>query len=62
MVSELDEKMLSLNEAIQECISQQNNEKNAQNSNKERMDGVCRDVIGNQRNQKELHFKEDTTK
>ena len=44
MVSELDDKMLSLNEAIQECIV---NEKNRDN-----MDEVLENVIGNRKEQK----------
>ena len=43
MVSELDEKMLSLNEAIQECILQQENKAN--------MDDVVENVIGNRKEQ-----------
>ena len=42
MVSELDEKMLSLNEAIQECIAHQQNRDN--------MDDVLDHVIGNRKN------------
>ena len=44
MVSELDEKMLQLNEAIQECILKE--------SDRERLEGVCRDVIGSREEQK----------
>ena len=46
MVSELDEKMLSLNEAIQECILQQENRDN--------MDDVLENVIGNRKEQPKL--------
>ena len=46
MVSELDEKMLSLNEAIQECILQQENKAN--------MDDVVENVIGNRKEQPKL--------
>ena len=46
MVSELDEKMLSLNEAIQECILQQENRNN--------MDDVLDHVIGNRKEQPKL--------
>ena len=59
MVSELDEKMLQLNEAIQECILKE--------SDRERLEGVCRDVIGSREEQKLMsaesaaddHKKED---
>ena len=44
MVSELDEKMLQLNEAIQECILKE--------SDRERLEEVCRDVIGSREEQK----------
>ena len=40
----LDEKMLQLNEAIQECILKE--------SDRERLEGVCRDVIGSREEQK----------
>lgn len=46
MVSELDEKMLSLNEAIQECIAHQQNRDN--------MDDVLDHVIGNRKEQPRL--------
>ena len=46
MVSELDEKMLSLNEAIQECILRQENKAN--------MDDVVENVIGNRTEQPKL--------
>ena len=46
MVSELDEKMLQLNEAIQECILKE--------SDQERLEGVCRDVIGSRREEQKL--------
>ena len=42
MVSELDEKMLSLNEAIQECIEHQ--------ANRDNMNDVLNNVIGSGRN------------
>ena len=45
MVSELDDKMLSLNEAIRECIAQQ--DKDQIRMNEELMNDVCRDVLGN---------------
>ena len=48
MVSELDEKMLSLNEAIQECIAHQQNRDN--------MDDVLDHVIGNRKEQPRLHI------
>ena len=59
MVSELDEKMLQLNEAIQECILKE--------SDRELLEGVCRDVIGSREEQKLMsaesaaddHKKED---
>lgn len=50
MVSELDDKMLSLNEAIQECI--------IQDASKEYMDDVIDNVIGVKGEQKIIHFKE----
>ena len=46
MVSELDEKMLSLNEAIQECIAHQQNRDN--------MDAVLDHVIGSRKEQLKL--------
>ena len=44
MVAELDDKMLSLNEAIQECI--------VQAENRDNMDGVLENVIGNRKEQR----------
>lgn len=44
MVSELDEKMLSLNEAIQACIVQEDY--------RDSMDDVLENVIGNRKEQK----------
>ena len=49
MVSELDEKMLSLNEAIQQCILQDEREKDS-------MGDVLDHVIGNRKEQKDVHF------
>ena len=46
MVSELDEKMLSLNEAIQECIIHDERQDN--------MDDVLDNVIGNRKEQNQL--------
>ena len=48
MVSELDEKMLSLNEAIQACIVQEDN--------RDSMDDVLENVIGNRKEQKLPHL------
>ena len=48
MVAELDDKMLSLNEAIQECI--------VQAENRDNMDGVLENVIGNRKEQRSLHL------
>ena len=48
MVSELDDKMLSLNEAIQECIVHEENRDN--------MDDVLENVIGNRKEQKSYHM------
>ena len=50
MVSELDEKMLSLNEAIQECIEHQ--------ANRDNMNDVLHNVIGPGPEQKALDFME----
>ena len=49
MVSELDEKMLSLNEAIQACIVQEDN--------RDSMDEVLENVIGNRRENKLPHLE-----
>ena len=49
MVSELDEKMLSLNEAIQECILQEETRDN--------MDDVLEHVIGTRKSQPKLRAK-----
>ena len=46
MVSELDDKMLSLNEAIQECIYQ--------GEERDNMDDVLEHVIGNRKEQSKL--------
>ena len=48
MVSELDEKMLSLNEAIQECIEHQ--------ANRDNMNDVLNNVIGSGPEQKSLDY------
>ena len=48
MVSELDEKMLSLNEAIQECIEHQ--------ANRDNMNDVLNNVIGSGPEQKSLNY------
>ena len=48
MVSELDEKMLSLNEAIQECIEHQ--------ANRDNMNDVLNNVIGTGSEQKALDY------
>ena len=50
MVSELDEKMLSLNEAIQECIEHQ--------ANRDNMNDVLNNVIGSGPEQKSLNMPE----
>ena len=50
MVSELDDKMLSLNEAIQECLR----EKNAHTEQKMKMDEVTENLIGSKREQNTL--------
>lgn len=50
MVSELDDKMLSLNEAIQECLR----EKNAHTEQKMKMDDVTENLIGSKREQNTL--------
>ena len=49
MVSELDEKMLSLNEAIQACIVQEDN--------RDSMDEVLENVIGNRKENKLPHLE-----
>ena len=49
MVAELDEKMLSLNEAIQACV--------VHKPDKDNMDDVLDHVIGNRREQKTLRFR-----
>lgn len=49
MVAELDDKMLSLNEAIQECIVRESSRNN--------MDEVLENVIGNRKDQKLLHLE-----
>ena len=59
MVSELDDKMLSLNEAIQECIAQQ--DKDQIRMNEELMNDVCRDVLGNNKEYKDSKVKEKVT-
>ena len=59
MVSELDDKMLSLNEAIQECIAQQ--DKDQIQMNEELMNGVCRDVLGNNKEYKDSKVQEKVT-
>ena len=59
MVSELDDKMLSLNEAIQECIAQQ--DKDQIQMNEELMNGVCRDVLGNNKEYKDPKVQEKVT-
>ena len=56
MVSELDDKMLSLNEAIQECIAQQ--DKDQIRMNEELMNDVCRDVLGNNKEYKDSKVQE----
>ncbi len=53
MVSELDEKMLSLNEAIQECILQDGDDA----KEKDNMDDVLDHVIGNRKEQKTIHLR-----
>ncbi|HJC92174.1 MAG TPA: GTP pyrophosphokinase family protein [Candidatus Mediterraneibacter excrementigallinarum] len=55
MVSELDDKMLSLNEAIQECIVQEE-------ANRDNMDDVLDNVIGNRRGQRVIHFSDEKQK
>ena len=59
MVSELDDKMLSLNEAIQECIAQQ--DKDQIRMNEELMNDVCRDVLGNNKEYKDSKVQEKVT-
>ncbi len=59
MVSELDDKMLSLNEAIQECIAQQ--DKDQIRMNEELMNDVCRDVLGNNKEHKDSKVQEKVT-
>ena len=59
MVSELDDKMLSLNEAIQECIAQQ--DKDQIQVNEELMNDVCRDVLGNNKEYKDSKVQEKVT-
>ena len=59
MVSELDDKMLSLNEAIQECIAQQ--DKDQIQMNEELMNDVCRDVLGNNKEYKDSKVQEKVT-
>ena len=59
MVSELDDKMLSLNEAIQECIAQQ--DKAQIQVNEELMNDVCRDVLGNNKEYKDSKVQEKVT-
>ena len=54
MVSELDDKMLSLNEAIQECIAQQDKDQI-------QMNDVCRDVLGNNKEYKDSKVQEKVT-
>ena len=53
MVAELDDKMLSLNEAIQECIVQEASRRN--------MDDVLDNVIGTRRGQGVIHFRSQKT-
>ena len=55
MVSELDDKMLSLNEAIQECIGREE-------ANRDNMDDVLDNVIGNRRGQRVIHFTDKKRK
>ena len=52
MVSELDDKMLSLNEAIQECIER--------TANLDNMDEVLDNVIGTRKEQKLIRFSDKT--
>ena len=59
MVSELDDKMLSLNEAIRECIAQQ--DKDQIRMNEELMNDVCRDVLGNNKEYKDSKVQEKVT-
>ena len=59
MVSELDDKMLSLNEAIRECIAQQ--DKDQIQMNEELMNDVCRDVLGNNKEYKDSKVQEKVT-
>ena len=58
-VAELDDKMLSLNEAIQECIAQQ--DKDQIRMNEELMNDVCRDVLGNNKEYKDSKVQEKVT-
>ena len=53
MVAELDDKMLSLNEAIQECIVQEASRRN--------MDDVLDNVVGTRRGQGVIHFRSQKT-
>ena len=52
--------MLSLNEAIRECIAQQ--DKDQIQMNEELMNDVCRDVLGNNKEYKDSKVQEKVTK
>ena len=51
--------MLSLNEAIRECIAQQ--DKDQIQMNEELMNDVCRDVLGNNKEYKDSKVQEKVT-
>ena len=53
MVAELDDKMLSLNDAIQACLLNAS-ENHTEESGKERLDDITENVIGGKRRQEEI--------
>ena len=52
MVAELDDKMLSLNDAIQACLLNTGDN----TSGKEKLEEIAENVIGNKRAQNSVHF------